>query len=140
MVVVEWVQDDQDNVLEDLENYFDVVEVVEDDIVLVEGLEDDFDVVEVVEDEVALVNLLEDGVHDADVQDEVPEAGREVQSCIDVLHDVMVDNLGLQDEKVVLGHVHIEEQDVEVEDEDVDESLEETLDELAHLRWMKKCD
>ena len=47
-------------------------------LVVVEGLEDDFDVVEVVEDEfdgVVVVELLEDDVHDADVQDEVPNAG-----------------------------------------------------------------
>ena len=62
-----------------------MVDVVEDDIVLVEGLEDDFDVVEVVEDEVALVKLLDDDVHDADVQDDMPEAGCEVQACTNAL-------------------------------------------------------
>ena len=45
----------------------------------------------------------------------------------------MVVGLDLQDEKVELGQVQIEEQDVQVEDEDVDEGLEETLDELAIL-------
>ena len=52
---------------------------------MVEGLKDDFDVVAVVEDEfdgvdvvqdgVVVVELLEDDVHDADAQNEVPEAG-----------------------------------------------------------------
>ena len=41
--------------------------------------------------------------------------------------------LGLQDEKDELGPVQVGEQDVPVEDEDVDECLEETLDELAIL-------
>ena len=45
----------------------------------------------------------------------------------------MVVGLDLQDEKVELGQVQIEEQDAQVEDEDVDKSLEETLDELAIL-------
>ena len=120
-----------------------MVEVVEDEVVIVEGLEYDFDVVEVVEDEfdavdvvedkIVVVEPVEDDVHDANVQDEVPEAGCEVQICIDVLHDVVVVDLDLQDKKVVLGHVRIEEQDAQVEDEDVDKSLEETLDELAIL-------
>ena len=34
-----------------------------------------FDGVDVVQDEVVVVELLEDDVHDADVQDEVPDAG-----------------------------------------------------------------
>ena len=81
---------------------------MQDIVVVVEGLEDDFDVVEVVEDgfeevdivldEIAVVELLEDDVHDADVQDDVPESGCEVQTCIDVLHDVAVVDLDLQDE------------------------------------------
>ena len=45
----------------------------------------------------------------------------------------MVVGLDLQDEKVELGQVHIGEQDVQVEDEDVDTGLEEALDELAIL-------
>ena len=46
----------------------------------------------------------------------------------------MVIGLDLQDWKVELGQVQIEEQDVQVEDEGVDEGLEEeTLDELAIL-------
>ena len=45
--------------------------------------------------------------------------------------DVVVVGLDCQDEKAELGQVQIEEQDVQVEDEEVDESLEETLDELA---------
>ena len=45
----------------------------------------------------------------------------------------MVVGLDLQDEKVELGQVHIDEQDVQVKDEDVDERLEETLHELTIL-------
>ena len=45
----------------------------------------------------------------------------------------MVVGFDLQDEKVELGQEHIGEQDVQLEDEDVDENLEETLDELAIL-------
>ena len=45
----------------------------------------------------------------------------------------MVVGLDLQDEKVEVGQVHIDEQDVQVEDEEVDECLEETLNELAIL-------
>ena len=48
----------------------------------------------------------------------------------------MVD-LGLQDEKVELGHVQAEGQDVQVEDEEEEESLEETLDGLATLEMKK---
>ena len=59
--------------------------------------------------------------------------GCEVASCIAVLHDVVVVGLDLQDEKVELGQGQIEEQEVQVEDEGIDESLEETLDELAIL-------
>ena len=36
---------------------------------------DGFDEVDVVQDEIVVVELLEDDVHDADVQDEVPDAG-----------------------------------------------------------------
>ena len=50
-----------------------------------------------------------------------------------MLHDVEVVGLDLQDEKVELGQVHIGEQDVQVEDEDKDKRLEDTLDELAIL-------
>ena len=89
--------------VEGLENDFDVVEVVED------GL----DVVDVVQDENGVVELLEDDVHNADVQDEVPDAGLEVLSCSDVLYDVVVVGLDLQDDKVEQSHVHIEEQDVQ---------------------------
>ena len=52
---------------------------------------------------------------------------------MDVVHDVVVVGLDLQDEKVELGQVQIEEQDVQVEDEGADESLEKKLDELAIL-------
>ena len=45
----------------------------------------------------------------------------------------MVVGLDHQDDKVEHGHVHIEQQDVQVEDEEVDKSLEVTLDELAIL-------
>ena len=45
----------------------------------------------------------------------------------------MVVGLDLQDEKVELDQVHIDKQDVQIEDEDVDEGLEETLNELAIL-------
>ena len=45
----------------------------------------------------------------------------------------MVVGLDLQDEKVEVGQVHIDEQDVQVEDKDVDECLEEVLHELAIL-------
>ena len=38
-------------------------------------MEDELDGVDVVQDEVVVVELLEDDVHDADVQDEVPDAG-----------------------------------------------------------------
>ena len=80
-----------------------------------------------------MVKLFEDDVHDADVQDEVPDAGCEVASCMDVLHDVGVVGLDLQDEKIELSQVQIEEQDVQVKNKEVNESLEETLDELAIL-------
>ena len=134
MVVVEWIQDGQDDVMEDLEDNFDVVKVVEDDVVLVKALEDDLDVVEFVEDgfgeddvaqdKIGVAELPEDDVHDEDAEDEVPEEGREAQACIDVLHDVVAVHPNHQDEKVMLGHVHIEAQDVQVEDEDVDKGLD----------------
>ena len=41
--------------------------------------------------------------------------------------------LDLQDDVVVDGQVQIDEQDVQVEDEDIDERLEDTLNELAIL-------
>ena len=50
-----------------------------------------------------------------------------------VLHNAVVHGLDLHDEKVELVQAQIEEQDVQVEDEDVDEGLEETLDESAIL-------
>ena len=50
-----------------------------------------------------------------------------------MLHDDVLVGLDLLDEKVEHGQVQIEVQDVQVEDEDVDKSLEETLDELAIL-------
>ena len=52
---------------------------------------------------------------------------------MDDFHDVVVVGLDLQNEKVELGQVQTEEQDAQVEDEDVDESLEETLNDLAIL-------
>ena len=67
-----------------------------------------------------MVERLEDDDNDVDLQNEVPEEGCEVQTRIDVLHDVVVVDFDLQDEKVVHGHFRIEEQDVQVEDEDVD--------------------
>ena len=39
----------------------------------------------------------------------------------------------LQDDVVVVGQVQIDEQDVQGEDEDIDERLEDTLNELAIL-------
>ena len=54
-------------------------------------------------------------------------------SCNDVLHKIVVVDLDLQDDVVEVGQVQIAEQDVQVEDEDVDERLEDTLDELAIL-------
>ena len=45
----------------------------------------------------------------------------------------MVVDLDLQDDVVEVGQVQIDEQDVQVEDEDIDERLEDTLDELAIL-------
>ena len=45
----------------------------------------------------------------------------------------MVVGLDLQDEKVEPGQVQIGEQDVQIEDEELDDGLEETLDELAIL-------
>ena len=50
-----------------------------------------------------------------------------------MLYDVVVVGLESQDDKVELGHVDVEEQDVQVEDEEVDKNLEEILDELAIL-------
>ena len=44
----------------------------------------------------------------------------------------MVD-LDLQDDVIEVGQVQIDEQDVQVEDEDIDERLEDTLDDLAIL-------
>ena len=41
--------------------------------------------------------------------------------------------LDLQDDVVVDGQVQIDEQDVQVEDEEIDERLEDTLNELAIL-------
>ena len=79
-----------------------------------------------------MVELLEDAV-DENVQGVMPYGVCEVASCIAVLHDVVVVGLDLQDEKVELGQVQIEEQDVQVEDEGIDKSLEEALDELAIL-------
>ena len=109
-----------------------VIEALENDVAIVEVMEDGFDVVEVEQDEIGVVKLLED-VQDADVQDEVPDAGLEVLSCSDVLYNVVGVDLDLQDDKLEQSHVHIEEQDVQVEDEDVDKSLEVTLNELAIL-------
>ena len=83
--------------VEGLEGDFDVVEVVE----------DGFDEVDFVQDEMVVAEILEDDIHDTDVQDEVPEAGCEAQACVDVPHDVVVVDLDLQDEKVVLNHVHM---------------------------------
>ena len=54
-------------------------------------------------------------------------------SCNDVLHKIVVVDLDLQDDVVEVGQVQIDEQDVQVEDEDIDERLEDTLDELAIL-------
>ena len=54
-------------------------------------------------------------------------------SCNDVLHKVVVVDLDLQDDVVEVGQVQIDEQDVQVEDEDIDEGLEDTLDELPIL-------
>ena len=115
---------------------------------MVQGPENDFDVVEVagdefagvaaVQDEVVVVELLEDAV-DEDIQDGMPDAGCEVASCIAVLHDVVVVGLDLQDGKIELGQGQIEEQDVQVEDEGIDESLEDTLDELAILDADEEC-
>ena len=45
----------------------------------------------------------------------------------------MVVDLGLQDDVVVVDQVQIDEQDVQVGDEDIDERLEDTLNELAIL-------
>ena len=54
-------------------------------------------------------------------------------SCNDVLHKIVVVELNLQDDVVEVGQVQIDEQDVQVEDEDIDEGLEDTLDKLAIL-------
>ena len=59
---------------------------------------------------------------------------------MDVFHDVVVVGLDLQDEKVEAGQIQINKQDVQVEHEDVDDSLEETLDELATLGVDEKYD
>ena len=37
-----------------------------------------------------MVELLEDDVHDADMQEKVPDAGLQTRSCMDVLYDVAV--------------------------------------------------
>ena len=50
------------------------VEGLENELEIVEVVRDGFDVVDV-EDENIVVELLEDDVHDADAQDEVPDAG-----------------------------------------------------------------
>ena len=45
----------------------------------------------------------------------------------------MVVDLDLQDDVVEVGQVQLDKQDVQVEDEDIDEGLEDTLDKLAIL-------
>ena len=50
-----------------------------------------------------------------------------------MLHKVVVVDLDLQDNVVEVGQVQIDEQDVQVEDEDIDEGLEDTLGKLAIL-------
>ena len=43
----------------------------------------------------------------------------------------MVVDLELQDDVAAVDQVEIDEQDVQIEDEDIDERLEDTLNELA---------
>ena len=74
-----------------------------------------------------VVELIEDDVDDKSVQDEMSEAGCGVNTCINVLHDVVVVDLDLQDEKVELGLT----QGVQVEEEKVDKNLNEPLDDLT---------
>ena len=57
----------------------------------------------------------------------------EVTSCNDALHKTVLVDLDLQDDVVEVGPVQIDEQDVQVEDEEIDERLEDTLYELAIL-------
>ena len=45
----------------------------------------------------------------------------------------MVVDLDLQDDVIVVGQVQIDERNVQVEDEDIGERLEDTLNELAIL-------
>ena len=47
---------------------------------------DAFDVVDVGQDENGMVKLREDDVHDADVEDEVPDTELEILSCSGVLY------------------------------------------------------
>ena len=108
----------------------------------VDGLYDDVEVVDGalhkvdevgVQDEIVAPNLVEDEIHDGDVKDEWPDAGLKGTSCTDVLHKTVVVDLDLQDDVVVVDQVQVVEQDVQVEDEDIDERLEDTLKELAIL-------
>ena len=50
-----------------------------------------------------------------------------------MLHKTVMVYLDLQGGVVVVGQVHINEQEVKVENEDIDERLEDTLNELAIL-------
>ena len=48
-----------------------------------------------------------------------------------MLFEVVMICLGLQDDVVVVWQVLVEEKDIHIEDEDIDERLEATLNELA---------
>ena len=103
---VDGTQDDEDDSIKHLEDGFQVVDVVYDVPVVVKGLENELDV----------VKAAEDGFDEVDVAQEKTVAVkrlRDDESDVDVL----------QDEEAVLGHVHIEEQDVQVEDEHVDKKF-----------------
>ena len=86
-----------------------------------------------VQDEIVVAKLVEDEIHDGDVKDEGPDAGRGGTSCNDALRKTVVVDLDLQDDVVVVGQVQLDERDAQIEDEDIDERLEDTLNELAIL-------